>query len=95
MSAVVSAVAASRWAVWCVELKAWCLGSDDKPKTFTSEEQAKDSAVWWKTENDDMVARRVRPARAGVTIPLIGDGCMVPLTYQARVYHGDPEGAQS
>lgn len=93
MSAVVTV--ASLWGVWCVELEAWCLGLDggDKPQTFTSEQQAKDHAVWWKTENDDMVARRVRPARAGVHIPLIGDGCMIPLTYQARAYTSDPEEA--
>jgi hypothetical protein len=88
VNTAVSLVAASLWGVWCVELEAWCMGSDDKPWTFTSEQQAKNAAVIWKAENDDLVARRVRPARAGVHIPLIGDGCMVPLTYQARAYEG-------
>ncbi len=84
---IVEAVVADTelWGIWCIELCAWCI-HDGAPITHRSERVARDTAAAWQDENSWQVAHGIRPARAGVHDSFVGDGCMVPLNYEARPY---------
>ena len=79
------------WAIWCVELRAWCCNVDSQPETFTSESSAQIVAAHWKSENEYQVAIALKPARLGwdpAEVLVDEDGCMLPLTYEVRPYPG-------
>jgi hypothetical protein len=84
----------SLWGIWCVEWKEWCTRPDDTPWTFPSEAQAKLAADDWQKEHDWQVANGIRPARAGIHDPRIGDGPMVPLTFKAAALVFEPKRPQ-